>query len=73
MTKLSLRPASLRYPGESATLEARRHKLRDVKYSPKKTARSSTTSSAVGDVPSRKQFRSTPYKMHIYLKPGDVS
>ena len=36
MTKLSSRPASLCYPIQSATLEARRHKLKRCKLYPEK-------------------------------------
>ena len=65
MTKLSLRPASLRYPGESATLEARRHKLRDVNYSPRRTPRRRSNTEEVRDVPSNKEQHPVYPKIHI--------
>ena len=63
--------ASIAVPPEWVS-HPRRHKLKICKLYPEKDSEKKWSS--VSGVPSRrKQFRFTPYIMHVYLKPGDVS
>ena len=67
MAKLSSRPASLCYPSQLATLEARRH----ANYSPRRPPRRRSNTEEVGNVPSNKEQHPLYPKIHIpFGNPG---